>query len=120
MDEKRRAKRMDVDLELKVSTLFNQDNVRISNVDLPIEVKNISKGGVGFESKSILPEGYYFNAALRLGKDSDILYCVIKIIRCTAKTEGLYDYGAQFVGMAPILDYIFDEYEEELSHHESE
>ena len=112
MEEKRRATRMKTDLKLKVSSLFKQNNVKIADVDSPIEVMNVSKSGIGFNSKSILPLDFYFNAALRLGNEEDILYCVVKIVRCEPITKDLYNYGCEFVGMAPILDYIFDEYEE--------
>lgn len=112
--ERRRAKRVPVDLRLEVSTLFKQDNVRISGVDSPIEVKDLSKGGIGFISKNVLPVGYYFNAAIQLGEKNNTLYCVIKIIRSIKQADDSYAYGAEFVGMAPVLDYIFDEYEEEV------
>lgn len=112
MIEKRRAKRTDVDLQLKVSSLFKQDNVKITNIDAPIEVLNISKTGIGFLSKSILPLDFYFNAALQLGNKSDILYSVVKIVRCEPVSADEYQYGCEFVGMAPILNYIFDEIEE--------
>lgn len=118
--EKRRAKRMNINLDIKVSTLFKQDNVKISNVNSPIEVRDISMGGVGFVSKSILPVGYYFNAALQLGDKDDTLYCVIKIIRSVKKEDDLYSYGAEFVGMAPVLSYIFDEYEQKLAEQNEE
>lgn len=118
--EKRRTKRMSINLTLKVSTLFKQDNVKISNVNSPIEVRDISKGGIGFVSKSILPVGYYFNAALQLGEKDDTLYCVIKIIRSVKNDDDLYSYGAEFVGMAPVLSYIFDEYEERLASQNAE
>ena len=109
MTEKRKTKRVPVSLSLKVSTLFKQDNVRISDMNSPISVNNVSKGGIGFVSESILPVGYYFNAALQLGDKDDTLYCVIKIIRSIRKENGCYSYGAEFVGMAPVLNYIFDE-----------
>ena len=84
MTEKRKTKRFPVSLSLRVSTL-------------------------GFVSDSVLPVGYYFNAALHLGNKDDTLYCVIKIIRSIRKEDGSYSYGAEFVGMAPVLNYIFDE-----------
>ena len=56
-----------------------------------------------------------FNAALNLGSETDTLYSVVKIIR-SQPIEGTdnYLYGCEFVGMAPILGYIFDEYEAEI------
>lgn len=113
--EKRRFKRMKADLTLQVSSLFNQDNKSVINLDMPIKVVNVSKSGIGFESKSILPMDFYFNAALKLGSTPDTLYSVVKIIR-SQPIEGtdLFSYGCEFVGMAPILGYIFDEYESEI------
>lgn len=109
MLEKRSAKRVKVDLKLNVSSLFKQNNIKISNVDSPIEVLNVSKSGIGFNSKSVLPLEYYFNAALQLGSENDILYCVVKIVRCEPMSKDEYNYGCEFVGMAPILNYIFDQ-----------
>ena len=79
--EKRRFKRMKADLSLNVSSLFKQDNMEIKNLDSPIKVINISEGGIAFESKSMLPINFYFNAALNLGSETDTLYSVVKIIR---------------------------------------
>ena len=113
--EKRRFKRMKADLSLNVSSLFKQDNMEIKNLDSPIKVINISEGGIAFESKSMLPINFYFNAALNLGSETDTLYSVVKIIR-SQPIEGTdnYLYGCEFVGMAPFLGYIFDEYEAKI------
>ena len=81
--EKRRHRRVKANLKLNVSTLFKQNNVKIQNVDSPIRVINISKSGIGFESKSVFPIGFYFNAALRLGEEEDVLYCWHLIIFTT-------------------------------------
>lgn len=111
-EEKRRHKRLDVDMVLNISTLFKQDNVSISNVDAPIHVENISKSGIGFVSANILPVGYYFNAKIRLGEEESTLYTVVRIIRsqCIEGSEEMY-YGCEFIGLAPILDFIFDDFE---------
>lgn len=114
MIEKRKAIRMKADLKLNVSSLFKQNNITIADVDSPIEVLDVSKSGIGFNSKSILPMGFYFNAALQLGSADNILYCVVKIVRCEPLSDNDYNYGCEFVGMAPILDYIFDDYEQTL------
>ena len=64
--EKRRFKRMKADLRLNVSSLFNQDNKEIKNLDSPITVTNISEGGIAFESKSMLPINFYLTLHLIL------------------------------------------------------
>ncbi len=111
-NEKRRFKRMNVDLKLKISKLFNQDNVIITDVDAPIEVIDISKGGIGFITSSTLPMGYFFNAKIQLGDEDSMLYTVVKIVRSRlSDDEKSTNYGAEFIGLAPILDFIFDEYE---------
>lgn len=109
---KRRHKRTKVELFLVVSDLFNQDCNKI-NIDSPIEVVDVSKSGIGFTSKSILPIGYFFNATLQLGSEGSLLYSVVKIIRCEALDDEEYSYGCEFVGMAPILDFVFDNLEAE-------
>ena len=91
MTEKRRSKRVKVTLDLTVSSIFAQDNNRIT-IDSPIIVKDISRYGIGFISKSILPMNYYFNAALNIGGDDSVLYCVVKIIRCEALEDDEYSY----------------------------
>jgi c-di-GMP-binding flagellar brake protein YcgR len=115
MEERRRAKRMPVTLSLEILNLYKQDNVQVNNLHAPIEVTNISKTGMGFISESTLPIGYYFNANINLGASEDILHCVIKIIRSQPMEENKTMYGCEFVGMATILSYIFDEYDQKIS-----
>ncbi len=110
MQERRQSKRIPVTMELIVSDLFIQDNDKIK-IDSPITVKDISRHGIGFVSKSVLPMNYYFNAALNIGGDGSTLYTVVKIIRCVDKGDGEYIYGCELVGMAPVLNYIFEELE---------
>lgn len=115
MEEKRKNKRLPIALELSVSSLFKQDNVKVDVKEAPIAVTDISKGGIRFECKSILPIGYYFNAKLEMGNKESVLYTVVKIIRSSEGEEGRIVYGCEFVGLAPVLGYIFDEYESKLN-----
>lgn len=114
MEEKRRDKRMKINLYLEISSLFKQDNIYVEQLDAPITVVDISKSGIGFTSTSKLPLGYYFNACLTIGKEDAKLYCVVKIIRNQKHDNNLILYGCEFVGMAPVLSYIFDDYEKTL------
>lgn len=110
MVDKRRHKRVKVKLNLVVSNIFDQ-NADMIKIDSPIEVKDVSRSGIGFITKSILPMNYYFNAALTFDDEDSILYSVVKIIRCEALEDDEYSYGCKFVGMAPVLGYIFDKLE---------
>ena len=110
MVDKRRHKRVKVKLNLVVSNIFDQ-NADMIKIDSPIEVKDVSRSGIGFITKSILPMNYYFNAALTFDDEDSILYSVVTIIRCEALDVDEYSYGCEFVGMAPVLGYIFDKLE---------
>lgn len=110
--EKRKYKRIPVKIELEISSLFKQDNEKISNVDAPIDVTNISRGGVGFISKSVLPEGFYFNARFQLTPDEEsVFYSVIKIIRRRPLDDGNTEYGCEMVGFPSVLNYVFEDFE---------
>lgn len=55
MIDMRKEKRWPAKLELEITSLFKQDNVKVENINAPIHVFDISKAGIGFTSKSILP-----------------------------------------------------------------
>ncbi len=102
-------------MKLEISSLFKQDNVHLDNLDAPITVANISRHGLGFKSPADLPLNYYFNAIMVIGAEDAKLYTVVKIIRKDpANEEGLFGYGCELIGVAPVFDYLFDDYEKSL------
>ncbi len=114
-DEKRKAKRLPIDLFLGISELFKQDNEIIKNVNAPIEVVDISRGGIGFITESDLPLDFYFNSRIQISNDKDsFFYCVVKIIRKSEYHDGRFIYGCEFVGFPPVLNYMFDEFESRM------
>lgn len=115
MQEKRRSKRLPIQLELVVSRLFKQEASETVEVNQPIQVVDVSKLGIGFVSTNDLPLNFYFNAKLELGSAENSLYCVVQIIRKQQKEGNLFSYGCEFVGLAPVLGFIFDEYEKTLA-----
>lgn len=117
MEEKRRAKRMPISLSLDILNLYKQDNIQVSNLNAPIEITNISKTGLGFKTASILPLGYYFNANFKLD-ENNTLPCIVKIIRSQPIDENITMYGCEFVGMASVLSYIFDEFDKRTENQE--
>lgn len=114
MGNQKRCKRIPVNLDLNISSLFKQDNVKIQNIDAPIEVKNISKTGMGFESKAILPLHYYFNAKICLGSEEHCLYMVVQIVRSEKRGDKMF-YGCEFLGRAKILDHIFEDFDKRMA-----
>ncbi len=114
MEEKRRSKRMPIQLELVVSKLFKQEAADTVELNKPIHVVDVSRLGIGFVTENDFPLNYYFNAKLELGSADNSLYCVVQIIRKQAKEDGSFSYGCEFVGLAPILCTIVDEYEKTL------
>lgn len=109
MKEQRRAERYPVKLVLEVSEIFKQNNVKVVNINAPIEVFDVSQEGVGFYSKSVLPIGYYFNARLELGEHGDALNCVVQIIRSQENGDEGFKYGCTIIGAASIMNYVFED-----------
>lgn len=111
MQEKRRYKRLPIQLTLEVSEVFKQDHDIIHDLNTSIQVFDISKAGIGFTAPVFIPEGYYFNATIVLENSSQKLLTVVKILHRFQLENGLYRYGCEFTGLAGIFDTIFEEYE---------
>lgn len=120
MTEQRRNIRIPVKMNLEVSDIFKQDNVKVSNINAPIEVIDICRDGIGFVTKSVLPIGFYFNSRLEFHSSQNAINCVIQIIRQSKSEDGLYHYGCTFTGMPAVFDYIFEEMEEEYKRAEAQ
>ena len=111
--DKRRAKRLPIKLDLTISDLFCQDNVKTNIEEADIEVFDISTRGIGFYSKSVLPLNFYFNAKIVLGDPDNLVYTVVKIVR-VQKTDTAFIYGCEFVGLPDILHPAFEKYEQSI------
>jgi hypothetical protein len=111
--ERRKHKRLPIELCLEVNKVFKQNYVVIDNINSDIVVFDISKTGLGFLCNADLPLEYYFNGKIKLG-ESSYFYAVIQIVRKYNNEEGKKSYGAEFVGLAPFLANKIDEYERSL------
>ena len=118
--EKRRSKRVPIKMQLEVSSLFKQDNVYVKNINAPVEITDISRNGIGFITKSVLPIGFYFNSRLEFENKDDSLNCVVQIVRRKQNDDGTTLYGCEFVGMPSIFDYIFEDIENEYMKNHSD
>ncbi len=111
--ERRKYKRLPIELHLEVDEVFKQDNIVIKDLNASVSVFDISRSGIGFISDASLPLGYYFKGRINLG-DGDFFIVVIQIIRAHITEFNNKVYGAEFVGLAPFLADKVDKYEKKL------
>ncbi|MDF2906482.1 MAG: PilZ protein [Herbinix sp.] len=112
--DRRRYKRLPIELHLEVDEVFKQDHIVIKDLNASVSVFDISKNGIGFISEASLPLGYYFRGRINLG-DGDFFYVVIQILRAHISESNGKVYGAEFVGLAPFLADKVDKYEKKLN-----
>lgn len=114
MQEKRQAKRLILGMKLSISDLYKENTNTITDISSSIEVTDISANGIGFISECILPTGYYFIANLELAPDLPQIITDVRIIRSSAIDMERYQYGCEFVSIAPNVRKMLEEFEERL------
>ena len=116
--DRRRYKRLPIELHLEVDEVFKQDHIVIKDMNASVSVFDISRNGIGFISEGSLPLGYYFRGRINLG-NGDFFYVVLQIVRAHI-TDNNKVYGAEFVGLAPFLADKVDKYEKKLNRGENQ
>jgi len=111
--DRRRYKRLPIELSLEVDEVFKQDYIVIKDLNASVLVFDISKSGIGFLSESSLPMRYYFRGRINLG-DGDFFYVVLQIVRVKDSDTDIMVYGAEFIGLAPFLAEKVDKYEKKM------
>lgn len=91
-DERRKAKRMQMDSKLVIKRLDGGTSEEVS-----IEVVDVSKSGVGFVCQSPLLIGAIYESFLTIWT-KEVLHAFLQIVRIELK-EDKYFYGATFVGL---------------------
>ena len=96
MEERRRNKRLDLDVTVQIERLDVDDTttVKYSKVD----VFDISKSGIGFNCAQKLENNSYYDMKLQIWT-KEIIETVIEIVRVKENEDGTYNYGAMFIGM---------------------
>lgn len=95
MEEKRKHKRLDLDVRLQLERLDHDGVTTLKYVH--VEVKDLSRGGLGFYTNQKLEKGSYYDTKLQIWT-KEVIDAVIEIVRCDEDGEG-YTYGAEFIGM---------------------
>lgn len=119
IQEKRQAKRLILGMKLSISDLYKENTNTITDISSSIEVTDISANGIGFISECILPTGYYFIANLELAPDLPQIITDVRIIRSSAIDMERYQYGCEFVSIAPNVRKMLEEFEERLKKEEA-
>ncbi len=95
MEEKRKHKRLDLDVTVQLERLDRDDITTLKFVH--VGIMNLSRGGIGFKAKQKLEVGTYYDTRLTIWT-GEVIDAVIEIVRRDTIEEG-YTYGAEFIGM---------------------
>ena len=95
MEETRRDKRLDLDVRVQLERLDEEEITTLRFVH--VNVKNMSRSGIGFQCSEKLEIGTYYNTEIQIWTKEKI-ETVLEIVRCS-ETDGEYQYGAVFIGM---------------------
>ena len=95
MEEKRKHKRLDLDVSVQLERLDEEGVTTLKYVH--VEVTDISRSGIGFKSNQELEIGTYYDTKIQIWT-KEVVDAVIEIVR-RQDTEGEYQYGATFIGM---------------------
>ncbi len=95
MEERRKSRRTDLQSKLLVRRL---DSGR--QEEIGVDVKNVSKTGIGFYCDEILDMGAVYEAYLTIWT-KDVIHAFIEIVRIE-KVVDTYEFGGLFIGMPEI------------------
>ena len=95
MEERRRSKRLDLDVSVQLERLDTEGITTLKFIH--VDVVDVSKTGIGFTATQKLEAGTYYDVKLQIWT-KETIDAVIEIIRVEENEKG-YRYGAVFVGM---------------------
>ena len=95
MEERRKSKRTDLKSKLLVKRFDSSEQEEVG-----VEVKNVSKTGIGFYCDEILDMGAVYEAYLTIWT-KEVIHAFIEIVRIE-KVVDTYEYGGLFIGMPEI------------------
>ncbi len=95
MEEKRKHKRLDLYVDIQLERLDEEGVTTLKYVQ--VDVTDISRSGIGFNAKTQLSVGTYYNTKIQIWT-KEVVDTVIEIVRCEEAADG-YHYGAVFIGM---------------------
>ncbi|MCM1282402.1 MAG: PilZ domain-containing protein [Muribaculaceae bacterium] len=95
MEEKRKHKRLDLDVNVQLERLDEAGVTTLKYVH--VDVTDISRSGMGFRCSKDLEIGSYYDTKIQIWT-KEVLDTVLEIVRREKKEDG-FQYGAAFIGM---------------------
>lgn len=102
MQEKRKSKRLDIDVKIKLNSVKNLKNVTNMNKDnIDVNLVNISRDGLAFKSSEELKLNTFYDVNIVLWT-KETFKSVIEIVRMeNPDNEDEILYGCRFIGIKP-------------------
>lgn len=99
MQEKRRAKRMDIDVRIKLNLIKNTKDVsRLKKEEFEVDLVNVSEGGIAFRTAEELMLNTFYDTHMVLW-DKEEFDTVVEIVRMENTGEEKTLYGCRFIGI---------------------
>lgn len=96
MEEKRRHKRLDLDVSVQLERL--DENGITTLKYLHVDVTDISRSGLGFTAKKLLEVGTYYDTKIQIWT-GEVVDAVVEIVRRNECGDD-FQYGSVFIGMS--------------------
>jgi hypothetical protein len=98
MEERRRHKRLDLDVSVELERLDTEGTTTLKYVH--VDVTDLSKIGIGFKCDKQLDIGSFYDVQLTIWT-KEVITSVIEIVRCVPSSDSSeYQYGCRFVGLS--------------------
>ena len=99
MDEKRRNKRLDLDVSVQLERLDEEGITTLKYIH--VDVTDISRRGLGLTSYQEMEVGTYYDTKIQIWT-KEIVDAVVEIVRRDMQADGVYKYGCVFIGMTDV------------------
>ncbi len=101
MSEKRLAKRMEIDVSIKLNLIKNVKDVsKLNKEEFEVDLVNVSEGGIAFRSAEELMLNTFYDTHMVLW-DKERFDTVVEIVRMENTGEEKTLYGCRFIGIKP-------------------
>lgn len=108
MEERRRSRRHEIDLEIKLRRLNGGPLEQDAEAEM-VELRDLSKTGLGFFSRKELEIGSFYDAKITLWT-MESMNAMFEIVRYQPEGDG-YVYGGMFLALPDTEAFRIDVYE---------